>query len=154
MIVAGTGHRELRDRDWIADNVERFLLNSGTSLLYVGMASGADLLMAKIAWGLKIPFVAVRPWKNHAPRIADRYDYYRALELASDIVNATDYESYPGAWVYEARNRYMVDRVDAVLAVLEKDSKGGTFNCVKYARRNYVPVHTIDPLMKEVHEIA
>ena len=74
MIVVGTGHRDLRDRDWIAAQIERSLIDMGASLLYVGMASGADLLMAKTAYNLGIPFIAAKPWAGHRPRQSDIYD--------------------------------------------------------------------------------
>jgi uncharacterized phage-like protein YoqJ len=150
VIVVGTGHRDLRDRDWIADQIERSLLDMGASLLYVGMASGADLLMAKVAWGLNIPFIAAKPWAGHKPRQSDAYDYNRALQLAQEVINVTEYQSYPGAWVYEERNRFMVDRSEAYLSVLESGRRGGTFNCVNYAQKKNLSGINIDPLMKEV----
>lgn len=153
MIVVGTGHRDLRDRDWIADQIERSLIDMGTSLLYVGMASGADLLMAKVAWGLGIPFIAAKPWAGHKPRQADVYDYGRALRFAEEVIDVTSYEEYPGAWVYDERNRFMVDRAEAYLAILESGRRGGTFNCMNYAVRKGLPGTKIDPLMKEVEKI-
>jgi len=150
MIVAGTGHRELRDRDWIAAQTERALIDLGASLVYVGMASGFDLLLAKTAWGLGIPFIATKPWKGHKPRNADVYDYGRALQLAEDVVDVTDFSDYPGAWVYDVRNRYMVDKADHVLGLLEPGKRGGTYNCLTYAMNELKPISVIDPLMKEV----
>lgn len=154
MIVAGTGHRELRDRDWIAAETEKALIDMGASLVYTGMASGFDLLLAKTAWGLGIPFIAAKPWRGHRPRNADIYDYNRALELAHEVVNVTAYDNYPGAWVYEERNRYMVDEADAVLGMLEAGRTGGTYNCLKYASRKEKPLTVIDPLMKEVWRVG
>lgn len=122
----------------------------GASLLYVGMASGADLLMAKVAWGMGIPFIAAKPWAGHQSRREDSYDYERALRFAKEVINVTDYDHYPGAWVYEARNRFMVDRAEGYLAVLETGRRGGTFNCVNYAKSKKMKGITIDPLMKEV----
>ena len=151
MIVAGTGHRELRDRDWIAAQTEKALIDMGASLVYTGMASGFDLLLAKTAWGLGIPFIAARPWRGHTPRVADRYDYNRALQLAQDVVDVLPNMEYPGAWAYQKRNEYMVDNADAVLAVLESGKRGGTYNCVKYATGKTVRI--IDPLMKEVWNV-
>lgn len=150
MIVAGTGHRDLRDRDWIAAETERALIDLGASLVYVGMASGFDLLLAKTAWGLGIPFIAAKPWKGHQGRRADTYDYAKALQHAHEVVNVTSFEDYPGAWVYEERNRYMVDRAQHVLGCLEAGRTGGTYNCLKYASRLKKPTTTIDPLMREV----
>lgn len=151
MIVAGTGHRELRDRDWIAAQTEKALIDMGASLVYTGMASGFDLLLAKTAWGLGIPFIAARPWRGHTPRVADQYDYNRALQLAQDVVDVLPNMEYPGAWAYQKRNEYMVDNADAVLAVLESGKRGGTYNCVKYATGKTVRI--IDPLMKEVWNV-
>lgn len=154
MIVAGTGHRDLRDRDWIAAETEKALINLGASLVYVGMASGYDLLLAKTAWGLGIPFIAVKPWKGHKPRVADRYDYGRALQYAAEVIDVTSHEQYPGAWIYDKRNQYMVDHSDYVLGLLEDGKKGGTYNCLKYAYSQKKPMTIIDPLMKEVREVA
>lgn len=150
MIVVGTGHRDLGDRNWIADQMRRSLTEMGASLLYVGMASGADLLMAKVAWSMGIPFIAAKPWAGHGPRRSDSYDYDRALRFAKEVINVTDYDHYPGAWVYEARNRFMVDRAEAYLAVLESNRRGGTFNCVNYAKAKRMSGRVIDPLMREV----
>jgi uncharacterized phage-like protein YoqJ len=152
MIVAGTGHRELRDRDWIAAETEKALIDMGASLVYTGMASGFDLLLAKTAWGLKIPFIAVRPWKGHKPRIADRYDYSRAIQLAEEVVDVLPNEDYPGVWAYQKRNEYMVDNADALLSLFEDGTKGGTFRCLKYAYGKK-PMRIIDPLMKEVRDV-
>lgn len=152
MIVAGTGHRDLRDRDWIAAETEKALIDMGASLVYTGMASGFDLLLAKTAWGLGIPFIATKPWRGHKPRRADVYDYERALELAQEVVNVSPSNDYPGAWAYEQRNRYMVDHAEGVLGVLEAGKTGGTYNCIKYASGK-MPIRIIDPLMKEVFKI-
>lgn len=152
MIVAGTGHRELRDRDWIAAETEKALIEMGASLVYTGMASGFDLLLAKTAWGLRIPFIAVRPWSGHVPRKADEYDYKRAIQLADDVVDVLPNKDYPGAWAYQRRNEYMVDRADAVLGLLEAGKKGGTYNCLNYAYGK-MPMRIIDPLMKEVRDV-
>lgn len=151
MIVAGTGHRDLRDRDWIAAETEKALIDLRASLVYVGMASGFDLLLAKTAWGLGIPFIAAKPWRGHQPRRADEYDYNRALQYAVEVVDVLPNQEYPGAWAYQKRNEYMVDNADRVLALFEHGSKGGTFNCLKYADGKR-PITIIDPLLKEVRQ--
>ncbi|QNN98338.1 DprA-like ssDNA binding protein [Streptomyces phage LilMartin] len=152
MIVAGTGHRDLRDRDWIAAQTEKALIDMGALLVYTGMASGFDLLLAKTAWGLGIPFIAVKPWRGHKPRVADQYDYNRALQFAVEVIDVLPNTEYPGAWAYQKRNEYMVDNADAVLGLLEAGKKGGTYNCLKYASGK-MPMKVIDPLMREVWDI-
>lgn len=150
MIVAGTGHRELRDRDWTAAEIEKALSHLGASRVYVGMASGFDLLLAKTAWGMGIPFIAAKPWRGHQARRADTYDYNRALQLAEEVVDVSPFDEYTGPWVYDVRNRYMVDNSDLVLAMYENTGKGGTHNCIKYAKGMGTPVSIINPLTKEV----
>lgn len=150
MIVAGTGHRELRDRDWTAAVIEGALNHLGASRVYVGMASGFDLLLAKIAWHMDIPFICAVPWKGHVPRRADTYDYYRALELAEKVHYVVPVDDFPGNWVYQKRNEFMVCKADIVLAMYEETGRGGTHNCIEYAKKVNKPVWSMNPATKEV----
>ncbi len=96
------------------------------------MASGVDLLSAKLADSMGIPFWAIRPWAGHAPRKADVLLYKGALENAEFTYAVSPFENYPGPWVYQKRNEWMVDRAHTLLAVWD-GSPGGTNNCLEYA---------------------
>jgi uncharacterized phage-like protein YoqJ len=70
--------------------------------------------------------------------------YNAALRFAAEVVNVTDYDIFPGAWVYQKRNEWMVDHADEVVAVWDGTSSG-TANCVAYAKKVGKPVWRIHP---------
>jgi len=110
-----------------------------------GMAAGVDLLAARTAFRMNIPFISARPWAGHTPRVADEYDYMMAINNAIEVVDVDPSTSYPGAWVYQKRNEWMVDNAELVIAVWDGERKGGTFNCVKYANQEERHIYCIDP---------
>jgi uncharacterized phage-like protein YoqJ len=75
--------------------------------------------------------------------------YGQALAHAEKVVDVTDYDNYPGAWVYQKRNEWMVDHAQMVIAVWD-GSSGGTANCVKYALKQGKRVWQINPATHEV----
>ncbi len=151
MIAAMTGHRPEKIANWqyVDTQIVHAFKDLGITLVIQGMAAGVDIRSAKLAHNQNIPFVCARPWKGHKPRKADERDYEKALTHAHSVVDVTDYEDYPGAWVYQKRNEYMVDNADFVIAVWDGTS-GGTANCVKYALKKEVPVWRINPTTHEV----
>src|SRR6478752_3152397 len=61
------------------------------------------------------------------------------LERGVDIVVVNQSVDYPGPWVYQARNKWMVDHCDMVVAYFD-GSSGGTNNCINYAISRDVPI--------------
>lgn len=108
------------------------------------MAAGFDLWAADIileefeSWDV---WCAI-PFKGHKPRKADEELYQRVLDRSSQVVYVSDAETYPGPWVYQKRNEWMVDHADRVVAYWD-GTAGGTANCVKYAKKKGVPVRNI-----------
>jgi uncharacterized phage-like protein YoqJ len=147
MRVGITGHRPERisEPEPIKDLISEAIQHFGATRFYQGMAAGVDLWSAKEAWKLKISYVCVKPWAGHKPRIADQIEYEKVVKHSLHVVNVTDYEEYPGAWVYQKRNEWIVDEVDAMIAVWDGKPYGGTFNCVRYAVENDRLVMRIDP---------
>ena len=145
MIVAATGHRpeKLADR---AICYEPIVLERLTHLAIAafqkmqpaqvisGMALGWDSGVALAAIALNIPLVAAVPFKGQesAWRQGDRDRYFEILDNAIEVVYVCD----PGyaAWKMQKRNELMCDRSDVVLALWDGGEKGGTKNCVDYAR--------------------
>lgn len=152
MRIAITGHRpeDLPDDQWVKDVLREGLVQSGATHVIQGMAAGVDLWSAVVAWHLGIPYTAAKPWTAHGPRRDDEYTYRWVERHAQEVVNVTDRDSYPGAWVYHVRNEYMVDNADAVLAVWTGKMSGGTAACVKYARKVNKPIFRIDPATKSI----
>lgn len=153
-IVTITGHRPEKLQAYagpndtvisgVAEAVSNNLLYLETDFMWQGMAAGVDIIAAKKAYELGIPYGAAIPWKTHRARIHWHNDYQLARDHAETVEYATDYDEYPGPWVYEIRNRYMVDRSNLVLAVWD-GTEGGTANCVKYAVKKGLPVYILNP---------
>lgn len=44
-----------------------------------------------------------------------------------------------------ARNRYLVDHSQLIIAYWDGRDHGGTFDCLKYAKKQQLPTHIINP---------
>ena len=137
LIVAGTGHRpeDAEPESWVRTKARvKLQYTDGVSTFICGMASGFDLWAADEARLLGLEVWAARPWAGHTPRRGDEELYQRILDYASRVVAVDEAEEYRGPWVYQKRNEWMVDNADVVMAYWSGVEKGGTYNCVKYAR--------------------
>lgn len=148
MYVGITGHRPERleeHEDAVKELISEALVMTGATRLFQGMAAGVDLWSAKEAWKLKIPYVCVRPWAGHRPRVADAIEYGKVMNHADDIVVTNSSLEYPGLVSYHTRNEFIVDSVKKMIAVWDGKPYGGTYACVMYAWQKAVPVLRIDP---------
>lgn len=150
MIIAGTGHRpENCEPEEIVRLKSRVKLQypnragKKATVFICGMAAGFDLWAGDAALNLGLEVIAARPWAGHQPRKQDRELYDRIIDGASRVVNVDESEDYPGVWVYQKRNEWMVDNSDAVMAYWNLHEGGGTWNCVKYARKVKKPIANI-----------
>ena len=126
-------------------------INKGVDTFYCGMATGFDIiagehvaLIKKLNKSIKligvVPFVGQengwsREWKQR---------YRDLLAECDEVVTLND--TY-AKWVFDERNRYMVDRSRYVLTYFD-GSKGGTGNTVKYAvkhGRDVFNIYDTDP---------
>lgn len=149
-IVFGTGHRP-EDLEIDYSNLNMFIEdalehhNPAVTVAVCGMAAGFDLAFGMAALNLDIDVWSVRPWAGHRPRKGEerRYDW---IELnASKRIVTNDSLSYPGPWVYDVRNRWMVDHSEAGISFWNGKKNGGTYNCVEYAKSVECPVTNIYP---------
>lgn len=145
MILAVTGHRELTNVQYVHAQLKQFFHDTKAELLYQGMAAGVDQQAALAAIQSKVPYIAVRPWRGH--RVGKHYD--AILTQAREVVNLVDQDTYPGKWVYPNRNHYMVDNADVLVSVWDGSTKGGTFECTKYAMKKKKPIWHIHPVTCE-----
>ena len=150
MTCAFTGHRP-QDLPWgfaeSGPDYENFkarllaavldLIQEGCTHFISGMAQGVDTLCAEIVLGLKathpgITLECALPFAGQAAhwpkRARARYD---AILAAADKVTVVCKGGYM-PYVMGARNRYMVDSADVVIAGFHGGS-GGTKNTVDYA---------------------
>lgn len=135
MIIALTGHRtdKIADERRVRETVRRMLREAQPRAVVCGMANGFDLFAGHEAINLGLHVWAAKPWQTHKPRKGDEHLYGSIEMFAERVVVVTDVDKYPGPWVYQKRNEWMVDNATHVLAYWD-GSAGGTANCVRYAR--------------------
>lgn len=157
MIVGISGHRPERledNEEAVKELISEALVFLGATKLFQGMAAGVDLWSAKKAWELKIPYVAVRPWTGHKPRIADRIEYQKVMRHADQVIQVIKSPEYPGVAVYNKRNEYIVDNSSVLIAVWDGKPYGGTYSCIMYAWQKSIPVLRIDPEERTIGYIS
>ncbi len=109
---------------------------SGCTNFYTGMAQGFDIVAAEQvalikSINKKVKLTAVVPFKEQASSWNEQWKrrYYALLDECDDVVII--HEKYE-KWVFNERNRYMVDRCRYVLTYFD-GKKGGTESTLKYA---------------------
>lgn len=149
MWLAVSGHRpeKISDPEAARSGITQAFSILKPEFVVQGMASGIDLWSAQIAYEMNIPYIAVKPWYGHKPRIADTELYEFIWNNAHTNLHASPALTYPGIWVYQRRNEMMVDMTDALLAVWDGGKSGGTWNCIRYAQKVQThPIYLVDPL--------
>lgn len=148
LCCALTGHRDLPenfDVNKVYDALETLIREGYTSFL-CGMARGFDLLALQCLADLKqryhVRIEACIPYAGHGNGLPpeERKKHHELLTWCDEhTVLAPAY--YNGCML--ARDRYMVDKCDVVLAYCTRDM-GGTAYTVKYARTKGKEVRLID----------
>lgn len=157
MIVSFTGHRpdKLPDKETgyklpnptyihICKELEKTLKELKPDKAISGMALGIDQWAANVCVRLGIPFIAAIPfegqermWPAESKRI-----YKILLDKATKRVIVC-----PGGYApqkMQTRNEFMVNSCDTLIGVWD-GSKGGTGNCIAYAKSINKPIIIIDP---------
>lgn len=132
-------------RDLLYQAIEK-ALSAGYNSFISGGALGIDqwaleILLEKRAQIQKI--IVARPFPSQACRWpADSVRHYMNLLSQSDeIIDVCDDPYEP--WKMQKRNEWMVDHSDLVIAVWD-GSKGGTANCVTYAKSKQTSIWHIN----------
>lgn len=139
-----TGHRDVSDTfdgNILYDKLEE-LIRGGCDTFFCGMAKGFDLLALGCLVDLKKKYnifvEACIPFEGQERGYpeGDRNSYRNLLERCDR--KTVLFEEYQNG-CYFARNRYMVDCADFVLAYCVKET-GGTAYTVKYAKEKNILV--------------
>lgn len=148
MKICVTGHRpdklygyKLSDSKYIKlkERFKELLIQNNCTEAITGMALGTDMIFAIAVLELKkqgcdIKLHCAIPCRNHSYKWTKDYqDLYNYILNKANIVKLITDEDYK-PWLMQKRNEYMVDLADKVIAVWD-GSKGGTYNCVKYAEK-------------------
>ena len=165
--LAFTGHRPeslpfgenelaasaIRIKTLLADEIMRCAAQ-GYDTFLAGGARGGDILFAEqvlFVKGLEYPdirLITVVPHEGQANNWTEawRERYFRVLEYSTDVVTLGSHYS---SGCYHARNRYLVDHADSVLALYNGSPTGGTAYTVKYAYQRNKEIIVIDPTTME-----
>lgn len=168
MIISITGHRpnglpkeygyNLNNEAWtkLKEYIEvtieecyKYATPNEELTLVTGMALGVDTIFWKVAAKLRksnknikieaaIPFIGQeKKWKEESQK------QYKQMLSESDKVTIVSEGGF-AKYKMMARNRYMVNKSDIVIAVICKET-GGTAQCVKYAKEHNKVVIEINP---------
>ena len=150
MIIAMTGHRPERilNEQSVRQSISAVFEKLKPETVIQGMARGVDVWSSAEAWKQGIPYHAVKPWAGHQAVPDEHFAWI--IRNASKVSSVVDNTGYPGVWVYQKRNEFMIDLAEVVLAVWDKDKKGGTWNAVKYAKSKNKEVIVISPDGKSI----
>ena len=108
------------------------------------MMCGEIILAEKKTGHSELKLICAVPFKEQARGWdpMEKLRYYELLRRSDRIVQVCD--SYQRG-CYHARNRYMVDNSDVLIAIFNGDPKGGTAYTVNYARKKGKEIIIINP---------
>lgn len=148
MIIAATGHRPPKLGGYGAD-VRRalealafeYLMRQRPTSVISGMALGWDQAFAIAACQYGIPFTAAVPFEGQHLRwpIESQRRFEWLLSKAAVVKIISDHLSNH---TMQARNEWMVDQANKMCALWD-GSFGGTFNCLRYAKKVQRPVDNL-----------
>lgn len=154
MVIAFTGHRRfghgptaMKIKQHVEAELRRLLLLHRPAKAISGMAIGTDQWAAAACIELGIPFIAAVPCSGQESRwpLPAQQQYRALLARAAEVVIVTLGAYNPS--VMHARNKWMVDNSDLLIAALMPRAKtGGTAACVGYARHVGRRIEFVDPL--------
>lgn len=111
-----------------------------------GMALGVDTLWAEaLVFDLNVPLVAAIPFLEQSSvwQQSSKTHYANLLDRAYKVVNVSGQKKYKEYFMHQ-RNKWMVDNCDMLYAVWNGDQRGGTFNCIQYAKSVNKPIRFIN----------
>jgi uncharacterized phage-like protein YoqJ len=138
MIIAGTGHRPHRLGGY-DDHAYGRLVDLARAALEKHQADQVISGMA-LGWDLGLPLTVAIPFVGQESRWSadDQARYQRLLGEAVQVqVLGRDTDTTAA---FRARNRWMVDNCDVLLALWDGEEQGGTCYTVHYARSRGRPV--------------
>ena len=132
------------------------LFVQGVDSFITGGAIGVDQLAGEVVMSLKsgglpVFLIVAKPFPNQMHAFwpaATRARYNNMLSAADRIVNVSDVDPVTkgdAVRYLQDRNIWMVDHSHIVLAVWDDSVKGGTTNCVNYARSKGKKIMVINP---------
>lgn len=145
MIICGTGHRPPKlggygddvlkklfnlAKDWLSKNTVDKVIS--------GVALGWDTALALASIKLGIPLVSAVAFQGQESKWPkESQERFHKILKSSEVVIVSEGGYAPQKM--QIRNEWMVNNSDKVLALFN-GSKGGTYNCINYAKEKGVEV--------------
>ena len=135
MIIAITGHRpqHLQEYHRAEQHIKKFFREQFELLkpdaVVSGMALGVDQWAAQVALGCGVTLTAAIPFKVQAKR----WTPTKASNI--EIICKDPISRWDAIGYLQKRNEWMVDNSGYLLGVHISGQKGGTYNCIKYAKK-------------------
>lgn len=155
MIIGFSGHRRIPNDNtgydlnnpcayYVKNWLIKILQEQAPSKCISGVALGFDQVAAETCIELRIPFVAAVPCddQDRLWQEEDKRFYKELLKQAAEVVVVSPGLYYPAAM--QIRNCWLVNHSDKIVALFD-GSRGGTYNCLSYAKICNKEVIRIDP---------
>lgn len=128
----------LEDGRKIKNNIEN-TNNVSSKIINIKLILAIPFEKQYIKWQTK----DIQKWKSQCNR-ANEIIYVDTLEKYKARYNPVPVGDYHPSKM-QLRNIFMVDNSDILIAVWNGDTKGGTYNCIKYAQKQNKNIIVIDP---------
>ena len=131
--------------------LENLIVEEGYDKFISGMAMGADMICAEVVLSLKniYPYIklecAVPSYAFTESWAADDVRRYSSILTRADNIRFVSVNRVYSVRDLMARNIYMVDNSELVIAVYIDGESGGTKNTIDYARSKEKEVMIIEP---------
>lgn len=133
----------------IMENIIKLYQNNNVVAFVSGGAIGADILFAEAVillrdYGYPITLGIATPFPSQASKWGHQtvVRYNKVLAAANWVYSVSPDPYSPQKM--QIRNKWMVDRCGTLLAVWNGVTKGGTWNCINYARKQGRKILTIN----------
>lgn len=166
MIACITGHRPNKLFGYDLSTIEytnmknyfkTTFINKGYSKVISGMAQGVDTIAALavlelIEEGYNIKLICAIPCRGQERYWSNKDQYFYNYILSSVDKNDINYisQNYNNS-AMQKRNKWMVDNCDDIIAIWD-GTTGGTYNCIKYAKKVGKQIYHIYPSVFKMEE--
>ena len=151
MIAGITGHRDLKNIDWIKATMQIFISDIKITYGYTCLATGADELFAELLKQNNIRYTAVIPCANYETTFEHSVlqNFLFLKHNASKLIELK--YTQPSEKAFNEAGKLVVDNSEILFAVWdgeEAEGLGGTGDIVKYAKSKNRKIIHLNPITK------
>lgn len=130
--------------DYIKKAIRKRLVSyieDGAEWMIISGQLGVELWAAEVVLELKemypsLKLAVLTPFLEQESKWQEeKQTYYRDLLAAADFVTSITKRTYEGAWQFKAKNAFLLDNSDGLLAVYDEENEGSPQYIVAEAKR-------------------